>query len=443
MKTIIAPRWLLTMHGEVQAIEGSAVLIEHHRISALGPRDQIIAQHPDATLIERPNHVLMPGLINAHAHAAMNLLRGVGDDLPLMQWLQTRIWPLEAALVSESFVHDGTVLAAAEMLLGGTTTFNDMYFYPSDAVRAAHAMGARIVSGITVIEFPTAYASDATDYLNKGLAARDEWKGEQRVHWSLAPHAPYTVSDDTFKQIATLAEQLDLPIHLHLHETAQEVEDGLSRHGMRPLARLKSLGLVNERLIAVHSVHLNEHEIEELATAGASMAHCPASNLKLASGFSPIAKAAKAGVNICIGTDGAASNNRVDMWSELRLAALLSKGVEADATSMTASQTLQAVTCNAAKALGLENLIGQIQPGFEADLIAIEIPDDSFTQPLHNLVSHLVYVSGRNSVTDTWVQGHHVVQMRQLASTSTQLISETLRNCKSLWQTRIRTALNT
>ncbi len=441
MKTIIAGRWTLTMTEPVSLLAGHGVLIAGTDILAVAPLDDLLAQHPDAQIVDRPDHVIMPGLINAHSHAAMHLLRGVGDDLPLMQWLQNRIWPLEGALVDESFVYDGTLLASAEMLLGGTTTFNDMYFYPSDSARAAHAMGSRIVAGITLIGFPTRYATDEADYLRKGLAARDAWKGEDRVHWSLGPHAPYTVSDAYFKEVATLAEQLDLPIHVHIHETSSEIEDALARDGKRPLTRLAQLGILNERLMSVHSVHLDDAEIAALAHAGASVVHCPASNMKLASGFCRVNDLNKAGVNVCIGTDGAASNNRQDMWSEARLAALLAKGVSRDASAFSAVDTLKAMTVNPARALMLDHRIGQLKPGLAADIIAVEVPDDAAHQPVFELLSHLVYVTGRGSVTDTWVNGDHVVQMRQLQGTRGILLKETLRNRKPMWQTRIREAL--
>ncbi|MFN7835009.1 MAG: TRZ/ATZ family hydrolase [Burkholderiaceae bacterium] len=441
MKTLIVPRWLLSMQDPVHIQEGMAVLLNGEKIAAIGSSEHLLHQYPDARRIDRPDHVLMPGLINAHAHAAMNLLRGVGDDLPLMEWLQKRIWPLESALVDEQFVYDGTVLACAEMLLGGITTFSDMYFFPGAAVRAALAMGNRIVAGATVLEFPTRYANDARDYLNKGLAARDLTLGESRVHWSLAPHAPYTVSDEIFREIAVLAEQLDLPIHTHVHETLSEVEDGIARHGCRPLARLKRLGLLTERLIAVHAVHLNGDDIDDLAHAGANIVHCPASNLKLASGFSPVAQASTKGVNVALGTDGAASNNRLDLWADARLAALLAKAVANDATAFSARQTLSALTRDAACALGLEHKIGQVRNGFAADLICIEIPLDSFNQPAPDVLSHLIYVGDRKNVSDVWVAGQQVVQMRQLRPEASSLLTEILRNCDALWQTRTREAL--
>jgi 5-methylthioadenosine/S-adenosylhomocysteine deaminase len=441
MLQILNPEWLLTMQGAIRMETGLAVLLENDKIKAVETLETLTQQHPQTPVVHLPGQVLMPGLINTHAHAAMNLFRGIGDDLPLMRWLQERIWPLEAAMVSDEFVFDGTVLACAEMLTGGVTTFNDMYFFPAAAARAAQAMGSRIAAGITTIEFPTAYASDAADYLTKGLEARDLFKGEANVHWSLAPHAPYTVSDATFKDVLKLADQLDLPIHLHLAETAHEVEDALSRTGLRPVERLNQLGLINERLLAVHGVHLNERELALLAMRGASLAHCPASNLKLASGFAPVALALEKGLNVGIGTDSAASNNRIDMFHETRLASLLAKGVSGKADDLPATTALHCATLGAAKAIGLDDLIGSIGLGKQADLISVRISKDANTQPVGNLLSHLVYVADRTDVQNVWVAGSRVVENRQLRGRSSALSQETVLNRVPLWQTRFQDAL--
>lgn len=441
MHAILEPDWLLTLDGSARLLTGQAVCIEVDRIVAIDNPERLVALYPQATRTRLAGQVLMPGLVNAHTHAAMNLFRGIGDDLPLMQWLQERIWPLEGAFVSDDFVFDGTVLACAEMLLGGVTTFNDMYFFPDASVRAAKAMGIRIVAGITTIEFPTAYASDADDYLNKGLAARDQWKGEAGVHWSLAPHAPYTISDETFSKVLTLADQLDLPIHLHLAETAHEVSDAVSRTGLRPVERLDQLGLLNERLLAVHGVHLSPAELGLMGQRGCRLAHCPASNLKLASGMAPVAAALEAGVTVAIGTDGAASNNRLDMWGETRLASLLAKGVSGSADRFTAAECLHAATVGGARAIGLEDRIGSVRIGKQADLISVAIPQDPFTQPAPDLLSHLVYVADRHNVTNVWVAGRQVVQNRQLHADGAHLLAEVMPNRVSLWHTRFQSAL--
>jgi 5-methylthioadenosine/S-adenosylhomocysteine deaminase len=435
---LLTPQWLLCLNYTTEVLEKHAVLINQDQIEAVGPLDEMLAKFPNAQQIDLPNQVLMPGLINCHTHAAMNLLRGAADDLALHDWLQTRIWPLESALADAEFVYDGTLLAAAEMLQSGTTTFNDMYFYPDQIAQAAVDIGARVFTGITVLEFPTRYASEASHYIQLGIAARDQFINEKTVHWTIAPHAPYTVSDNTFKHLAMLAEELNLPIHCHLHETASEVSDAVSRDGERPFARLERLGLINERLMAIHGVHLNQAELQIMATAGASLVHCPSSNLKLASGIAPVADALKAGVNVVVGTDGAASNNTLDLWTEGRLASLLCKGASSNASAFNASELLMSMTCNAAKALGAENLIGRIAPGLQADLITVAIGEAAHQLPLHNLISKLAYSGASKDVKQVWVAGTQVVQSQQFVGHRARLVSEIMQKTQRVWQTRVQ-----
>jgi len=434
---LLTPQWLLCLDDSAEVLENQAVLIDQDRIKAIGPRATLSGQFPQAEHIDLPHQVLMPGLINCHTHAAMNLLRGAADDLPLHQWLQTRIWPLEGELADAEFVYDGSVLAAAEMLLGGITTFNDMYFYPDQVVQAALDVGSRVFAGITVIEFPTRYANEAQQYIELGLAARDKFKHEHTVHWTVAPHAPYTVSDNTFKHLATLAEELDLPIHCHLHETASEVSDAVSRDGERPFQRFERLGLINERLLAVHGVHFNTQELAQMAAKGATLVHCPSSNLKLASGIAPVAQALQAGVNVVIGTDGAASNNKLDLWEEGRFGSLLCKGASADATAFNAEQLLRAMTSHAAAALGVGHLIGRIATGMQADLISIEVGAQPHQLPNHNLISKLAYSGASRDIQHVWVAGIQVVQSQQLVGKRAQLVAEIMRKTQRVWQTRV------
>jgi 5-methylthioadenosine/S-adenosylhomocysteine deaminase len=373
-------------------------------IEAVLPVAQATGQFPAYERIELPDHVLIPGLVNAHTHAAMALMRGLADDLPLERWLQEHIWPAETRHVSPEFVRDGTALACAEMLRGGITCFNDMYFFPEAALEAAQAAGMRVALGLIVIDFPTAYASDPADYLRKGFELRDRQREEPLISFCLAPHAPYTVSDPTFRQVATLAAELDLPVHLHVHETESEIERSLAEHGVRPLERLRRLGLLGPGLIAVHAVHLLAEEIQLLATHGCSVAHCPSSNLKLASGFAPVEALRAAGVNLCLGTDGAASNNRLDVFAEMRTAALLAKAVARSAEAMPAHAALQAATLGGARALGLGARIGSIEPGKRADLTAVALRGPQLA-PCYDPVSHLVYAAGREHVTHVWVDG--------------------------------------
>ena len=385
-------------------LEDHAVAVRDGRIEAVAPAEQAAARFPDHAQLVLENHVLLPGLVNAHTHAAMSLMRGLSDDLPLMRWLQEHIWPAEAKHVSPQFVRDGTLLACAEMLRGGITCFNDMYFFPEAAFEAASAAGMRVALGLIVVEFPTAYASDPEDYLRKGLALRDRLRDRPMVSFCLAPHAPYTVSDASFRKIGTLAAELDLPVHVHLHETAEEIARSAAEHGVRPLERLRRLGLVAPNLIAVHAVHLEDAEIELLGRHGCSVAHCPSSNLKLASGFAPVHAMLKNNINVALGTDGAASNNRLDLFQEMRTAALLAKAVSGNAEAMPEHAALRAATLGGAQALGLGALTGSIEPGKAADLVAVEMRGPELA-PCYDPVSHLVYAAGREHVSDVWING--------------------------------------
>ncbi|HET7669001.1 MAG TPA: TRZ/ATZ family hydrolase [Burkholderiales bacterium] len=401
---IVLPRWLVPVEPASAVLTQHAVAVRDGKIEAVLPAAQAAGRFPGYERIELAEHALIPGLVNTHTHAAMTLMRGLADDLPLMRWLEEHIWPAETRHVSADFVRDGTLAACAEMLRGGITCFNDMYFFPDAALEAALSARMRSMHGIIVIEFPTAYASDPADYLRKGLELRDRYGDEPLASFCLAPHAPYTVSDATFRQVATLAAELDLPVHCHLHETAHEIERSLAEFGARPLERLRRLGLVVPNLIAVHAVHLTPEEIAILARHGCSMAHCPSSNLKLASGFAPVARLLEAGVNVALGTDGAASNNRLDMFQEMRTAALLAKAVAGDAQAMPAHAALRAATLGGARALGLGELTGSIVEGKAADLTAVALRGPELA-PCYDVVSHLVYAAGREHVSHVWVAG--------------------------------------
>ncbi|MGA9162988.1 MAG: TRZ/ATZ family hydrolase, partial [Thiobacillus sp.] len=338
---LLLPQWLVPVEP-AGVLTDHAVVVRNGEILDVLPAFAAHARYDAAHTLDLPGQALIPGLVNLHCHAAMSLMRGFADDLPLMAWLQQHIWPAEKKHLSEAFVRDGTLLAAAEMLAGGVTTCNDMYFYPQAAGEAFLQAGMRATLGMIVMELPSAYAADADDYLAKGLAMRDALKDEPLLSFAFAPHAPYTLSDATFGRINTLVEQLGLPIHTHIHETAGEIADSLKQHGVRPLERLARLGLLGPNFIGVHAVHLNEAEIDSLAAHGCHVAHCPASNLKLASGIAPVSRLVRAGVNVGLGTDGAASNNRLDLFAEMRLAALLAKGTSGDAAALPAADALQA-----------------------------------------------------------------------------------------------------
>lgn len=429
---LIEARWIIPVEPAGVILENHAVAIDKGRIVAILQQSEARLKFLPNEVKQLPHHILIPGLVNLHTHAAMTLLRGLADDLPLMEWLQQHIWPAEAKHVSAQFVYDGTLIACAEMLRGGTTCFNDMYFYPKAAAQAARAAGMRAVIGLISLDFPTAYATDADDYLAKGLAARDELRDEALLSFCLAPHAPYTVNDRNFAKVLTLAEQCDLPIHLHLHETRAEIDDSVQRFGLRPIERLHRLGLLSPGLIGVHGIHLNADEIALLAQHGCSIAHCPSSNLKLASGIAPISALSESGVNLGLGSDGAASNNRLDLFQEMRLAALLAKGSSGQAETINAHQALRMATLGGAQALGLDAEIGSLAQGKAADLCAVTI-DDIGLVPCYDLASLIVYCAGREHVTDVWVAGRsRVANGNLLSGNEIELI-----NLAALWQNQI------
>jgi 5-methylthioadenosine/S-adenosylhomocysteine deaminase len=430
---VVLPRWIVPIEPPASVLAEHALVVRDGVIAEIAPRAAALERHRNLEPIELPRHALLPGLVNAHTHAAMALMRGIANDLPLMRWLEQHVWPAEAKHVSPEFVRDGTRLACAEMLRGGVTCFNDMYFFPEAALEAALEAGMRAAIGLIVIEFPSAYASDAQDYLHKGLALRDRHAGTDLVSFCLAPHAPYTVSDATFRRVASLAAELELPVHVHLHETAEEVQRSLAEHGMRPLARLEKLGLLGPGLIAVHAVHLDAREIALLARYGCSVAHCPSSNLKLASGFAPVAALAAAGVNVALGTDGAASNNRLDLLHEMRLAALLAKAVAGDAEAMPAHAALRAATLGGALALGLEARIGSLAPGKAADLVAVGIEGPELS-PCYDIASQLVYAAGREHVSHVWVDGEARIRNGIMVNSGHSGLDDRI----ELWQNRLR-----
>lgn len=411
---------LLIEAGFVVPVEPHGVVLEDHAVAISGGR--IVAVLPAAEArtrfepketVSRPGSALVPGFVNAHAHNPMTLMRGVADDLPLKVWLQQHIWPIEAAVIGPDFVADGVTLAIAEMLRGGTTCVSENYFFPDVQAATYKRHGFRARIGLPVIDFPTAWAKSDDEYFDKAGEVHDQWRSDALIATAFAPHAPYTVSDDNFAHIRMLADQLDVPVHLHLHETAQEVAQSVEEHGQRPLARLDRLGLVNDRLIAVHMTQLTEAEIHLCAERGVSVVHCPESNLKLASGFCPACALERAGITLAIGTDGAASNNDLDMVGETRTAALLAKAVAQDAAAFDAFRALRAATLGGAKAIGFDHLVGSIEPGKQADLACFDLSSLE-AQPMFEVVSQLVYATGRHQVSDVWIAGKAKLCGREL-----------------------------
>ena len=428
----LLPEWIVPVHPGREVLTHHALIMHGETISAIIPKEKLDQAFPEAEKIDLPGRVLMPGLINAHAHSAMTLLRGLADDLPLMRWLEDHIWPAEQQCVGPDYVRVGTELAIAEMALGGTTCFNDNYFFPDVAAKTAIRAGMRAVVGIPMISVPTAWATSEDEYFSRGLAVHQDLIDEPLVSTAFAPHAPYTVSDSAFSRIRELAEELDIPVHLHLLEAATEIESSQQQYRCHPIDRLEKLGLFNDRLLAVHMTQLTQRDMDRVARAGVHVLHCPASNLKLASGICPVAELVERGVNLCIGTDGAASNNTLDMFAEMRLAALLAKGYSGNPEVVPAHQALEMVTINAARALGMEEQIGSLEAGKQADVIAVDL-DQIETLPVHHVVSQLVYATGRHQVSDVWVNGRALVRDRKL-----QTLDETrIRSESAVWQRRI------
>lgn len=429
---LIEARWIIPVEPAGLTLEHHALVIDQGKIVALLAQKEAREAYAPRQTKKLTDHLLIPGLVNLHTHAAMSLLRGVADDLPLKEWLDKHIWPAEAKHADEQFVYDGSLIACAEMLKSGITCFNDMYYHPRQTTKAALALGMRAAIGLIVIDFPTGYASDADDYLAKGMALRDEFKDESLISFCMAPHAPYTVNDKNLSKVLTLAEQCDLPIHIHVNETRLEIEESLNHHGITPIERLHQLGMLSPALTGVHATHVSEHEIELLAKYGCSIAHCPSSNLKLGGGIAPVASLLDAKINVGLGTDGAASNNRLDILQEMRLAALLAKGSTGRPEVLNAHQTLYMATLAGAKALGLDQKIGSIAVGKSADLVAFDFKQIGMS-PCYDPASHLTYTLGRESVSNVWIEGKCCIDNNKISCVNEiELI-----NLAALWQNRI------
>ena len=430
--TILHPTWIASIDDENTLHHNYSIAIHGGRIHDLLPKQDILDKYTSDVEITLENQLLIPGLINSHTHSPMSLMRGLADDLPLMDWLNNHIWPTEQKHISAEYVFDGSLLACAEMIRSGTTCFNDMYFFPEETARAVQQAGMRAKLGLILIDFPSAWAKDADEYLSKGIALHDQLHGNSLISTAFAPHAPYTVSDEPLKRIATYAEELDIPIHIHLHETADEVEQAVASTGKRPIERLNELGLMSPRLLAVHMTQLTDDEISLISETGTHVMHCPESNLKLASGFCPTYQLQQADVNITIGTDGAASNNDLDMIAEMRTTALIAKAVANNASALPAEDVLRMATINAAKALGLDSEIGSIEIGKSADIAAIDLSGIE-NQPVYDPVSQLIYSAGRENVTNVWVAGNHLLKDRELTTLDEKSILEKATH----WQKKI------
>jgi len=418
---LYSARWVIPVVPRNTVLEQHSVVVENGKIIEILPTEAALSRYSDADITDLADHALIPGLINAHTHAAMTLFRGIANDMPLMSWLQDHIWPAEGQWVGQEFMQDGTELAIAEMLLSGTTCFNDMYFFPDVVAKTAQELGIRAFVGMIVLDFPSVWAANSEEYLNKGLDVHDEVRSLSRIGTTMAPHAPYTVSDSPLQKVRTYADELHVPIHMHVHETDQEVTDALAQTGMRPLERLHQLGLLNPRMMAVHMTQLTEDEIKLSAQQGISVVHCPESNLKLASGHCPINELIEAGANVCLGTDSAASNNDLDMLGEMRTASLIAKTNSNDASALPAWQALELATINGAKALNIADEIGSLEVGKSADMVAINL-NHIATQPVYDPIAQIVYSASRQQVSDVWVQGVQRVRNGGLVGINTQQI---------------------
>ncbi|TDQ39965.1 TRZ/ATZ family hydrolase [Thiopseudomonas denitrificans] len=410
--TLLLPRWLVPVEPAGVVLEDYGLAIAGDRIALIAPREQAL-RHNYGQILELPDSLLIPGLVNAHGHAAMTLFRGMADDLPLQTWLQEHIWPAEARWVNEDFVRDGTDLAIAEQLLAGVTCYSDMYFYPETACQQVHHSGIRAQICMPVADFPMPGIRSADDAMRRGLELFDDFKQHPRIDIAFGPHAPYTLNDDNLRKLATLLNQLDINVQMHLHETAHEVEESLKLHGQRPLERIAGHGLLGPNFQAVHMTQVERSDIDLLLTHNCSLVHCPRSNLKLASGFCPVERLWQAGINVALGTDGAASNNNLSLLEEMRTAALLAKAVSRNASALNAHQALRMATLNGARALGLQERTGSLEVGKLADLVSINLSAPA-VQPVYDPVSQLVYACSSDAVEHVWVGGKQLVASRQL-----------------------------
>lgn len=434
---VVYPRWLIQVVPHCKPQEHRAVVVRNGSIADILSRQDCKDRYPGLPSYELPQHLLIPGLINMHGHAAMSLLRGYADDVPLESWLNDHIWPAEQRWVDDDFVRDGTLLSIAEMIRGGTTSFADNYFFPNRAADAAVEAGMRCQITFPVIDFATGWARNAEEYLHKGLALYDQYHSHPLIKIGFGPHAPYTVSDTTFQRIATLAEELQAVVQIHLHESAAEIAQSLAQFGERPIERLERLGILGPRTQCVHMTQSSPNDIALLKKYGSHLVHCPSSNLKLASGFCPVGEMQDAGINVCLGTDGPASNNRLDMLQEARFAALLAKSISGDATKMSAEDSLRAATIAGARAMGMEQQIGSIETGKEADMIAVRMEDTEIC-PLYDPLSQLIYAASASDVTHSWVRGRMLMENRRLVQINLPAILARARR----WSERIKGASN-
>ncbi|WP_191600338.1 TRZ/ATZ family hydrolase [Marinomonas algicola] len=431
--SIVSPEWIATASSQA-LLSNYSIVIEKGVILDILPTDICSDRYQTKNHFILGNQIVTPGFINAHGHAAMTLLRGYADDLPLMTWLKEHIWPTETKWLSKDFTVTGSELAIAEMIKSGTTTFSDNYFFSEDVGVTAQNIGIRAQLCPTILTMPTKWAGSMDDYLSRAIDTHLRFKDSKLVSGILGPHSPYVLSDDELGKVVQASQDLNCMIQMHVHETHSEITDSLENYFCRPLARLERIGMLNSQLQAVHMTQLTEHEIELIAENNVKVLHCPESNLKLASGFCPVHSLQKAGVTIALGTDGAASNNDLDMLGEMRTASLLAKAVASDATALDAETTLRMATIEGAKALNMDHYTGSIELGKAADLCATSL-DEFANMPIYNPLSQLIYTATREQITHVWVAGETLLKDKQL----TTIDSDELRIKVSKWRQKINT----
>lgn len=427
--TLIKAGWMMTVDPDFRILENHVLAMKAGRIVAIS--DDAMQFTAEQTL-DLPGHILMPGLVNAHGHAAMSLFRGLTDDLPLMDWLNHYIWPAEQQYVDARFVHDGTQLAIAEMLLSGTTTFSDMYFFPEVVAEMVQQSGIRAQLSFPIFDIASNWGRNAEEYLQKGLNIMQQYQGHERLRIAFGPHAPYTIGNEPLTKIARLASEHNACIQMHLHETAFEIDSALKEYGQRPLQRMADIGLLGPHFQAVHMVHLNDDDIRLVADSGSHIIHCPESNLKLASGFCPVQDCLNAAINIALGTDGAASNSDLDLLGEMRTGALLAKAVANDAAALNARTAIEMATINGARALAIDDITGSLETGKAADIIAIDCSGIG-QLPLHHPLSQLVYTNISHKVSHSWVNGQLLLDNYQLTTIDTRQCQANARH----WQQQL------
>lgn len=424
--TIIHAKWIYT--GEIHSpiLENHAVIIHEGKILDIVHTNNLKNTYASSKIQHFPKHIITPGLINAHTHIGMNYFRGLSDDRALMEWLTQYIFPAEKKWLSHDLVYDASLFAIAEMIRSGTTCFNDMFYFPLATAQAVEQSGIRAFMGMHFIDFPTNWTATLDETIDRCLEFYQQYKHHPHITPTLAPHAPYTISDETFLRVKDLSEKYHLKINLHLHETQDEIKQSLETYHCRPTQRLEKLGLLSPQLMAIHSVHLNHEDLELYQKYGVQMIHCPESNMKLASGIAPIIPCKQLGINVALGTDSVASNNDLDMFGEMRSAALLAKVSTLDPTSLNAAEAFEMATLNGAKVLGAEQKIGTLTQGKAADFIAIQL-DNLETLPVYHPIAQIIYAASRHQVTDLWVSGNQLMKNRSLITLDEESIAEKAR----------------